>query len=633
MEESQGGAANEMSIEGADSTQVIFHFEHFRVDPRSRQLFCDDLVVPITPKAFDTLLYLLRNPRRVISREQLLEGVWPGLYIEENNLTHNIFLIRKALGEKPGDHRFIVTIPGSGYKFVPEVVQVEVESSIPKIEKRRGPKLRLPWVLASVLAIGIVGLLSWTLTDRPSESDPGGLEAVKSLAVVPFSGTSESEKIFALGMPSALLGRLEDVLPIRVPTGLIFEEENSRSPVEWASILEVDAVISGSVQESGDQIGVLVIILDSEGAVLWTRRVIDDKQRILETQTRVAQTIRKAISGEGPQKLDEAVTEPVPFAAYDAYLTALHHWKARTQASNERALGHLRRALEIVPDYAEALEAQCAVLLTAGFYRIDGGDPRIHYRRARESASRALELSPELSRAQACYGWIIAVDDYDLDRARDFVGAAVEKSPDDPLLRRWYSFLLLSRGQDAEALHEMELAWRLEPASAALATARARVFYYLRRYEEAIHWFDRALELDPAYVRARLYRGVAFSAHGEPEKALIDIRAAAEEMKPSLEGEVALRVLEVGLGQREIAELGFEPESQAYSMALLEAQSQHFEAAVDWLEEAAEKREMSFLNLLLDPRLDPLRKEPRYKELANMVQGRRLDLPTQEGGR
>src|SRR5215467_14703320 len=101
--------------------KVLYEFGPFRVDPDKQILLRDDKPVPITPKAFDTLLILIRNSREVVSKDELMKAVWPDAFVEENNLNQNIFILRKALGDTPEHRRYIVTLPGRGYRFATEV--------------------------------------------------------------------------------------------------------------------------------------------------------------------------------------------------------------------------------------------------------------------------------------------------------------------------------------------------------------------------------------------------------------------------------------------------------------------------------------------------------------------------------
>src|SRR5579864_7476216 len=111
----------------AAGPKVLYEFGPFRVDPDKQALLRDDKPVPLTPKAFDTLLTLIRNSREIVSKDELMKAVWPDAFVEENNLSQNIFMLRKALGDVSGDRHYIVTLPGRGYRFAAEVRTVMQE--------------------------------------------------------------------------------------------------------------------------------------------------------------------------------------------------------------------------------------------------------------------------------------------------------------------------------------------------------------------------------------------------------------------------------------------------------------------------------------------------------------------------
>lgn len=103
-----------------------YEFGEFRVDLEGRVLARrDGTPVPLTPRVFDTLRYFVENPGRVLDKEMLMEAVWPDCLVEENNLAQNISTLRHVFGDSPGAHRYIVTVPSRGYRFVPEVKTAE----------------------------------------------------------------------------------------------------------------------------------------------------------------------------------------------------------------------------------------------------------------------------------------------------------------------------------------------------------------------------------------------------------------------------------------------------------------------------------------------------------------------------
>lgn len=113
----------------ARSERLLYEFDAFRVDPVRRRLLRSGNLVPLTPKAFSILLVLIENRGEVVEKEELIRGVWGDAYVTEANLTQNVSSLRKALGERANDHRFVVTVPGRGYSFVAEVAEVPREST------------------------------------------------------------------------------------------------------------------------------------------------------------------------------------------------------------------------------------------------------------------------------------------------------------------------------------------------------------------------------------------------------------------------------------------------------------------------------------------------------------------------
>src|SRR6202034_2938087 len=111
-----------MKAEGA------FQFEKFQVDALARTLRREEEIVTLSRRAFDVLLYLVQNPGKVVSRDELLKNVWPDAFVDENSLAQSISVLRRALEEKPGDHSYIVTLPGRGYQFISPVTVVVPES-------------------------------------------------------------------------------------------------------------------------------------------------------------------------------------------------------------------------------------------------------------------------------------------------------------------------------------------------------------------------------------------------------------------------------------------------------------------------------------------------------------------------
>ena len=127
----------------------FYAFDQFQVDAVKHVLLRDGKLVPLTPKAFEILLVLVRHPGRVLKKEELFQLVWPDAFVEENNLPRNVSALRKALGEEPTEHKYVMTVPGQGYRFVASVRELEtlderestpalVETATPSVSQNGG---------------------------------------------------------------------------------------------------------------------------------------------------------------------------------------------------------------------------------------------------------------------------------------------------------------------------------------------------------------------------------------------------------------------------------------------------------------------------------------------------------------
>src|SRR2546423_7060402 len=198
-----------------ESIQHFYEFGSFRIDPMKRRLLRDGAIVPLTPKAFETLLALVEHGGEVVEKDDLIEKVWPGVAVEENNLTQNISALRKALGEKRGEPQFILTVPGSGYRFIAEVREASKESvvssviepaateidrhsiSIPseyenRLDSRNWRRPKTIIVAALVIAVGLAGV-AYRVVKHAKGATLASNAKIKSIAVLPFKPLSGGE--------------------------------------------------------------------------------------------------------------------------------------------------------------------------------------------------------------------------------------------------------------------------------------------------------------------------------------------------------------------------------------------------------------------------------------------------------
>src|ERR1700749_1013646 len=148
-----------MATSANPKAKQLYEFGPFRVDPEKELLFRDDETISLAPKVFQVLLVLISRKKEVVTKDDLLRSVWPDTFVEEANLSRNIFLLRKALGESPQDHQFIVTVPGRGYRFAEDgrlVADQElsiVAASHSRVQVEVSETKPWPWIAVAVVLL------------------------------------------------------------------------------------------------------------------------------------------------------------------------------------------------------------------------------------------------------------------------------------------------------------------------------------------------------------------------------------------------------------------------------------------------------------------------------------------------
>ncbi len=276
-----------------DPRKNFYEFDSFRVDVPRRLLLREGSPVGLTPKAFETLLVLARSGGRVLSKDEMMTAIWPDSFVEESNLAQNIFLLRRALGEGKGEHRYIVTVPGSGYLFAPRV----------------------------------------RAADAPPEARQGydvDEELIGSVAVLPFRPLAggEDDDSLGLGLADALITRLSGMSGIRVlPTSAVLRlSEAARDPRRAGEELGVEAVLDGLYQRGGEKLRVSVqLVRASDGLTLWAAKFDEEFTDLFAAQDSVSEQAARALAPQlgGARRLGQP---PAPFRrrAFSRRVTVLH---------------------------------------------------------------------------------------------------------------------------------------------------------------------------------------------------------------------------------------------------------------------------------------------------------------------
>jgi TolB-like protein/DNA-binding winged helix-turn-helix (wHTH) protein/Tfp pilus assembly protein PilF len=619
-------------------SEPTYEFGPFCLHSQKRLLWRDGEPVSLAPKVFDTLLVLIEHRDRVVTKDELLERVWAGTVVEEGGLTRNISVLRKALGEKPDEHQYVVTVPGRGYRFVANVreaadVETPKNDFVPETaEAAAGPGARQPvptWAVLGGLGALLVGVLLYFL--RPMPSVEAGRRTITSLAVLPLENLSgdPTQEFFADGTTEALIGSLARIRALRVVsrTSVMRFKGATRPVAEIARALNVDAIVEGSVQRTADRVRVTVqLVHAATDTHLWAREYERDLTDILtlqgEVARAVAEEIQVQITAEERARLSSAGA--VNPGAYQEYLLGQHYLWTLTEEDLTRAIDHFERAVRLDPGYAAAH----AGLSHAWWWRGVWGakTPKQVQSPSRAAALRALALDPQLAEAHVSTGRIKFSYDWDWSGAEKDFGRALELDPNNLDAHFFHGMLDMALGRFAEAIAHIERAEQLDPLSAAVQSGFGRILYRARRFDEAILHLNQAIELEPqtagnyhrvadVYEEMRRYDdALAFHEKGDKLLGLTsgvgpDIARIYARMGRRDKARQVLPLRQAS--RREWLRL-------ASAYAALEDRDEAFRLLFDSVEE---RDGLNYVKT--DPRLDTLHADPRWQVLL-----RRMNFPT-----
>ncbi len=472
------------------------------------------------------------------------------------------------------------------------------------------------------------------VAEAASSRDDGG-GAVRMIAVLPLANLSgdPAQEFFSDGMTEALITSLAQIGALRVisRTSAMRYKGATQTLPEIGRELGVDAVLEGSVLKAGDRVRITVRLSDTaRDHLLWAHSYESEVGDILSLQSDVARHVASEVQVQlTPREAARLAGGRAPNAkAYESYLMGRFHWNRRTPRELEQALVHLKRAVELDPEFALAYAG------IADTYNILGDLhtvlPHEAASRARAALSRALEIDPDLGEAHISFGFARLFYDWDWPGALRAFEKGIALNPGYPTGHQWYSEVLSSAGQHERAIAEAACATELDPFSPIIATTLGDTYFFARLYDEALAAIRRALELDPQFVPANSDLGRTLTQMGRHEEAI-----AAFEHTLALQG--GERLVSGGLGYafarggrhdeaRQILERltaeSLKRQVSAHAIAAIHLGLGEHEAALDWLERAYREHDRALVWVRVHPRLDPLRGHPRFEEIVRKVTDR-----------
>jgi DNA-binding winged helix-turn-helix (wHTH) protein/TolB-like protein/tetratricopeptide (TPR) repeat protein len=447
------------------STTERFAFGPFVLDPAEWRLTRDGQVVKVPAKALEMLLALVKRPGRLMTKAELLAEVWPGLFVEEGNLTVTMTVLRRALG----DEEFIETVPKRGYRFVGPVTVLDGQAAQPAaappvVRVRRAIPVWAVVTLVGLLgAVGVGGSYWRSIPAAPSHF----------VIVAPFTtlASSTNQAYLQVGMAEALTSRLSRLREMRVaPMAALAPSEDVFA---GAARLGATAVLTGSVQQDGDRLRVTAQLTDvADGHLIWGDQFNEKAVEIFALQDRIADRIAsslvRGLSTTERNALRQRETESP--AAYDYYLRAREQWAARTPDAVRTAILMFNRAIEIDTSFALAYAG------LADAYNISrSGIPALkRYPLALAAAEHALAIDDHLAEAQTARAFQHYKFEWKWAEAEARFRRAIELDPTYALARHWYAECLYLQGRYAESVKQYTQALALDPFSAAIQYDLAR---------------------------------------------------------------------------------------------------------------------------------------------------------------
>src|ERR1700722_13128587 len=638
-------------------TSNLYEFDEFRLDPQNRVLKRGATAVSLTPKAFDVLLLLIQNAGTLVTKDELMEAVWPGSFVEESNLTQTIFMVRKALDET-SDRRYILTVQGQGYRFLVPVTEAaknrpaieatgtagpfslssESGTSVPEIESDSRQQSRRDWRSPSVIVALVVIVVFAIATSaflisrwrRAAVPPPGKT----MLAVLPFENLTgdASQEYFSDGMTEEMITQLGSLDPEHlgvIARTSVMQYKSHQEPLQQiAHELKVQYVLEGSVRRDAGTVRITAQLIQMKDQThLWARQYDRQPQDVLVVQSEIA----KEISGEIQSALGEhrpiapiaqPTLSPEAFDAYNLYLKGQYFWNKRTVQGFQEAIVYFRQATEKNPDYARAYAGLAASYTLIGTY--SGSPSAESASQARAAALRALQLDDNLPEAHAALALIVQNHDYDWRTAEKEFKRAIQLNPNYATGHHWYAEHLAWRGRFDEAFNESERARQLDPLSLIIAADNAAILYYSRQYDGAIAQFNAVHQLDPDFPRAGavfevyVQKGMFVEAEAYLEKYCSDDGPWCVSNRAYTYGRAGRPAQAKKEREKLLASNRREPVDPIVIVPAYLGTGDN-DQAIAWLEKAFAQRSNGLTGLKVDPMYDPLRGDPRFQNLLRRV--------------
>lgn len=622
--------------------QRLVRFGEYELDTHAGDLRKDGATVQLHKQPLQILLLLLEHHGELVSREEIRTALWPDhTFVDfEDGLNHAIRRLREALGESAENPRFIETLPRRGYRFI-HPLDLGVGITPPTSMHPRGFFRRyylialgaggFAVVVALIFALNLVGLRSRFLpmsTMKSSAVPP----RIESIAVLPFENLSgdPTQEYFADGMTEELVTNLGKITPLRVISRTsVMRYKGTRKPLpEIARELDVDAIVEGTVQRSGDHVRITANLLYAPtDRHLWADSYESEIGDVLGLQGKVARSVAAEVGVKllPQERLRLPDNRPVNHEAYEAYLKGKYYTSKWSEEGFKKAVASFREAIDLEPTYAPAYEGLAEVYTFVGAWGLQPSSESFPL--AKAAALKALELDEGLAEAHADLGLIKMHFDWDWSGAEQEFRRAITLNPNAFRAHFSYGVFLTMMGRYDEAIKETQNARELDPLTLTTNLQLGWVLYYARRRDESITQLKKTLELSPDFCYAHMELGWNYAQKRMYPEAILACQKAVSLM-PNDQVVLGSCGMVYGLaGRRQDAlalierlkELSTKGYLDPYNVAWAYDGLGVNRPTMEWLERAYREHSASLCGLRTETWSDGLRFDPRFQDLLRRV--------------
>lgn len=463
----------------------------------------------------------------------------------------------------------------------------------------------------------------------------GPIRSIAVLPLVSFSAEPEQE-FFADSMTDAVITDLAKIGTLRVVsrTSVMRYKRTQKSIREIARELDVDAAVEGSVERAGNRVRISAhLIRGATDEHIWADAYERDLEDVLVLQSEVARSIAREIQVKLTPQEQAALRSArrVDPEAYQLYLKGRYFWVKRTPESVKKAIGLFEQAINADPTYAHAYSGLADCYMSLGFsFDVGSLPPNEAIPKAKAAAVKALEITESLAEVHNPLAFIKLNYDWDFSGAETEFKRALELNPGNANAHHWYAHYLVVAGRPKDSLAESNRALELDPLSPIMSVHLGWLYYFLRDYEQALDQLNKTIDLDPNYGLAYWYIGLVKEQQSAFTEALAAMKRGDELLKDNL-------VVKADLAHT-LAVSGRKTDAAEALQSLLAASRTRYvnpfeiglvhiglglsDEAFQWLNRAYEERSDLMVYLRVDPRLDPIRSDPRFQEIV-----RRMNFP------